>query len=289
VRRANWTKLAKDALSSLIRRAAFLPVSRLRRGYAAIGPFNVAAEVLEIRDLLMAPMTSADSFTVSHDHTLTVGSGSSVLNNDMNMGTGTMTAVQYSSPSHGTISAFNSNGTFTYVPNTHFAGSDSFQYEAHNNDGYSSPTTISISVNNTAPSVTSHSYTIFQDTQSISAANGALHSDSDSDGDTLTASLVSGPAHGSATVNSDGSMSVTPTAGYYGSDSFVVGVSDGIATTNETISLTDTSPFSAQTNTANTPFNDYSSYGPFAASQLTGGVQISSPLSPGGCINRGDR
>src|SRR5579863_9953285 len=133
VRRANWTKLAKDALSSLIRRAAFLPVSRLRRGYAAIGPFNVAAEVLEIRDLLMAPMTSADSFTVSHDHTLTVGSGSSVLNNDMNMGTGTMTAVQYSSPSHGTISAFNSNGTFTYVPNTHFAGSDSFQYEAHNN------------------------------------------------------------------------------------------------------------------------------------------------------------
>jgi hypothetical protein len=52
---------------------------------------------------------------VTHGHTLTVGSGSSVLNNDMNMGPGTMTAVQYSSPAHGTISAFNSDGTFTYV------------------------------------------------------------------------------------------------------------------------------------------------------------------------------
>ena len=59
-------------------------------------------------------------------------------------------------------------------------------------------------------------------------------------------------------------------------------VTDGIATTNQTVSLTFIDHFNAQTNTPDAPIDDYSSYGPFSASQLTGGVQVSSPLSPSG-------
>ncbi|HEY2251086.1 MAG TPA: Ig-like domain-containing protein, partial [Planctomycetaceae bacterium] len=258
--RTRWSHLARSAFRSLVQRfsqrSAFGHAAglRLRRGYDSFGSLSAAAEVLEIRQLLSAPMAMGDGpYNVTHDHTLTVGSGSSVLNNDMNMGPGTMTGVQYSSPGHGTINYFSSDGTWQYSPDSLWAGSDSFQYRAHNNDGYSSPTTITISVNNWAPSVgMGHNYTIYEDTQSVSAANGALSGASDNDGDTLTATLVSGPAHGSVVLNSDGSFSVTP-SGYYGSDSFVVGVTDGIATTNETINLTDASPFSAQTNTPNTP------------------------------------
>jgi YD repeat-containing protein len=49
------------------------------------------------------------------------------------------------------------------------------------------------------------------------------------------------------------------------------------------VSLSITSPFSAQTNSPDTPFNDYTSYGPFSTSQLTGGVQVaySLPASAG--------
>ncbi len=51
----------------------------------------------------------------------------------------------------------------------------------------------------------------------------------DVDGDVLTFSLVDGhgPAHGHATVNSDGSFTYTPDANYNGSDSFQYQVSDG--------------------------------------------------------------
>ena len=285
--RTSWSRLANTAFRSLVQRLSqrsrFVRTarSRRRRSNDCFGSICAAAEVLEIRQMLSAPMAIGDNYNVTHDHTLTAGSYSSVLSNDMNMGMGTMTASLYSSPSHGTLSAFNSNGTFTYVPSYHFVGTDSFQYEAHNNDGYSSPATVSISVTNTAPTVIGHSYTIYEDSQSVSAANGVLASDSDYDGDSLTASLVSGPSHGSITLNSDGSFTLTPTAGYYGADSFVAGVSDGVATTDETVSLTITSPFSAQTNSPDTPVNDYSSYGPFSASQLTGGVQVSNPLVQG--------
>src|SRR5436190_20109347 len=189
--RTSWSSLATTAFRSLVQRVSLrsgfsLPArSRRRRGNDCFGSINVAAEVLEVRDMLMAPMTFSDSYSVAHDHTL---NASSVLSNDTNMGMGTMTAVQYSSPSHGTISAFNSNGTFTYVPTTHFAGSDSFQYEAHNDDGYSSPTTISLTVSNTAPTATNDSYTIYKDSVTISSGSGLLANDSDIDGDTLTGS-----------------------------------------------------------------------------------------------------
>ena len=57
-------------------------------------------------------------------------------------------------------------------------------------------------------------------------------SDADA-GDTLTFSLVSGPANGSVTVNSDGTYSFTPNTGFAGSDSFVYRVEDssGLSTT----------------------------------------------------------
>ena len=44
---------------------------------------------------------------------------------------------------------------------------------------------------------------------------------------TLTAALVSGPAHGSVTLNPDGSFTYTPAAGYCGADSFAYAASDG--------------------------------------------------------------
>ena len=50
--------------------------------------------------------------------------------------------------------------------------------------------------------------------------------DTDLDGDTLSVSAASQPAHGTVTIGADGKLVYTPTRGYYGSDSFTYTVSD---------------------------------------------------------------
>ena len=47
------------------------------------------------------------------------------------------------------------------------------------------------------------------------------------DGDPLTAVLVSGPAHGTLTLNADGSFTYTPDANFNGTDSFTYKANDG--------------------------------------------------------------
>ena len=57
-----------------------------------------------------------------------------------------------------------------------------------------------------------------------------LGNDSDVDGNPLTAILVSGPSHGTLTLNADGGFTYTPDVNYNGPDSFTYKANDGAAT-----------------------------------------------------------
>src|SRR5207249_3626361 len=58
-------------------------------------------------------------------------------------------------------------------------------------------------------------------------------------GDALTAILVSSPAHGSVTLNANGSFTYTPAANYNGGDSFTYKANDGALNSNvATVSIT---------------------------------------------------
>ena len=57
-----------------------------------------------------------------------------------------------------------------------------------------------------------------------------LANDTDPNGDALTAVLVTNPAHGTLTLNADGSFTYTPAGDYTGPDSFTYRASDGTPT-----------------------------------------------------------
>ena len=70
------------------------------------------------------------------------------------------------------------------------------------------------------------------------ATGNVLANDTDPDGDALSASLVSGPSHGTLTLGADGGFTYTPSLNYVGPDSFVYAASDGLASTNATANIT---------------------------------------------------
>ncbi len=100
--------------------------------------------------------------------------------------------------------------------------------------------TITVNAVNDAPTAANDSFSTDEDTAlTINAVAGVLADDSDVDGDPLTAVLVSGPGHGSLTLNADGSFTYTPAANFNGADSFTYQANDGSASSNvATVSLT---------------------------------------------------
>ncbi|MGC3971772.1 MAG: cadherin-like domain-containing protein [Pirellulales bacterium] len=80
------------------------------------------------------------------------------------------------------------------------------------------------------PVAVANSYSLSEDGSLSQAAPGVLANDSDVEGNSLTAELVSGPAHATSfTFNADGSFTYVPTANWNGADSFQYRVFDGTA------------------------------------------------------------
>jgi VCBS repeat-containing protein len=177
------------------------------------------------------PVAAADAYSVAQNGTLTVGAATGVLHNDTDTDGDALTASVVSDVGHGSLTLLG-DGSFTYVPAGGFIGSDSFMYKG--NDGFadSNVATVTITVNG-APGVIDHSYGAVENTPlSIPAASGVLVGASDPGGLPLTASRVANAAHGSVTVNADGSFLYTPTAGYFGPDSFTFKANDGTLDSN---------------------------------------------------------
>src|SRR5207302_316194 len=144
-----------------------------------------------------------------------------------------LTATVVSGPTHGTLT-LNMNGGFTYTPAPNYNGADSFTYKAHDGAADSDVATVSITVNpvNDAPVAVNDSYSTNEDTTLMMAAPALLANDPAVDLDPLTAIVVSGPTHGTLTLNTNGSLSYTPAANYSGTDSFTYKANDGTANSN---------------------------------------------------------
>ena len=186
------------------------------------------------------PVAQANAYSLNEDATLTV-SAPGVLANDTDVENDALTAVLVSGPTHAASFTLNANGSFSYTPAPNYFGADSFTYKAQDSHGaYSGVVTATLTINsvNDPPVAHADSYTTTEDTPLSVSVPGVLANDSDVENDTLTVSLISGPAHAAANgfaLNSNGSFSYTPADGYFGADSFTYQVSDGHGGTASTV------------------------------------------------------
>jgi len=91
------------------------------------------------------PVANDDSYSTAQDTTLNI-STPGVLNNDTDAENDPLTVELVSNASNG-VALLNSDGSFSYTPEFGFSGSDSFSYEARdNNSGVSAAATVNISV-----------------------------------------------------------------------------------------------------------------------------------------------
>ena len=81
----------------------------------------------------------------------------------------------------------------------------------------------------TAPVAVNDTYTVNEDNAlSVNPTLGVLRNDSDPDGNTITAIIVSGASFGILSLNSDGSFTYTPLLNFNGMDTFSYVANDGI-------------------------------------------------------------
>jgi Bacterial Ig domain/Bacterial cadherin-like domain len=165
-----------------------------------------------------------DYFSVAADGVLSGG----VLGND----SGSSLTASAGGTSFGSL-VFNSNGSFTYTPTAGTsAPADAFSYTIVNAGG-SSTATAHITI--FQPPVANNDNYVIEPGLTLNAS--VLANDSDPNGDSLLATLLTLPTFGTFCFNADGSSSYTPNAGFHGTDAFSYTASDGSLTSTATVTI----------------------------------------------------
>jgi large repetitive protein len=197
---------------------------------------NVATVTITVGPVQDAPVANDDTATTNEDTPVNID----VLVNDDDPDNDVLTVLLVDDVTDGTL-ALNVDGSFEYEPDPDFNGSDGFTYKVNDGQADSNVATVSITVNavNDAPTANDDAYSTNEDTSLTVAAHGVLNGDTDVEGEPLTAVVVTNPAHGTLTLNADGSFMYTPAVDYNGSDSFTYKANDGGADSNTaTVTIT---------------------------------------------------
>ncbi|NLS27358.1 hypothetical protein S2M10_23530 [Sphingomonas sp. S2M10] len=154
-----------------------------------------------------APIAGAVSATVAYNAPATS------ITLALSGGTPTSVAVA-TPPAHGSATV---NGlTIEYTPAANYYGADSFTYTATNAGGTSAPATVSVTVATPVAPVAADRTGV---AVPYNGGGTAIDLSSSITGVHSSIAVATGPAHGTISVAGD-VVTYTPTAGYYGADSF---------------------------------------------------------------------
>lgn len=141
----------------------------------------------------------------------------------------TVNTTPVSSPTNGAVT-LNANGSYTYTPNNGFLGTDQFNYQVCNTEGFCDTALVTINVfdNGTGNDAPVAHNDIAETLTDVPVTGNVLDNDVDPDGDMLTVNTtpVTPPTNGSVTLMPDGSFTYTPNAGFTGTDQFTYQVCD---------------------------------------------------------------
>ena len=180
----------------------------------------------------LAPEAIDDVASTPYETPITVDAPGA-LGNDS--GTG-ITLTSYTQPGHGSVVA-NADGSFTYTPDAGFAGEDTFDYVIADEVGQSASAVVTITVAPPGgPVAADDDFTTPYETELVVDPDGILGNDA---GTKVTVTDHTDPAHGTVTVNADGSISYTPEPGFTGLDTFTYEITDGFdRTASATVRIT---------------------------------------------------
>jgi hypothetical protein len=191
---------------------------------------NVATVTITVEDEggNQAPVAVDDTATTPINTGVTI----TVLANDTDADGDTLVPSIVAAPANGATTV-NTDGTVLYTPNSGFIGTDTFTYMVNDGTVDSNVATVTVTVDDPA---TNSPPVAVDDAATTSPATAVvitvLANDTDADGDTLVPSIVTAPANGTATVNTDGTVLYTPNAGFTGTETFTYQVNDGTENSN---------------------------------------------------------
>ncbi len=199
-------------------------------GDAFSGKAVVRITVTSVTD---PPVAVGDSYSVASGATLSPSAPGLLANDYHPEGLAvSVDSLNILPPANGRLTSYGSNGSFTYIPDEGFVGTDTFSYRITDGERFSSYATVTITVTGLtlAPVAQPDEYVMTGGTVLQVAAPGVLGNDTVRAGRSLTVDVtggVTGPVSGSLDLRADGSFRYEPMLGFTGSDTFAYRASDG--------------------------------------------------------------
>ena len=210
---------------------------------------DTATVVVTVNPINDAPVAVDDGASTSEDTSVVVP----VLGNDTDIDGDPLTVTDATDPANGSVTV-NADGTITYTPNPNFNGTDTFTYTISDGQGGVGTATVTVVVDpdNDGPTAVDDGSSTPEDTPVVIPV---LDNDTDPDVDPLSVTGASSPANGTATVNTDGTITYTPNPNFSGEDSFDYTISDGAggidtATVTVTVEPVNDAPVAVDDNAA---------------------------------------
>jgi len=194
---------------------------------------------IEVTNTNRPPIALSDTYLAVSGETLTVDAPG-IIGNDYDPDGDDLIAASFFQPANGSVS-LNTAGEVSYTPDDGFAGPDSFTYTIRDDADATDSGTVTFEVQpnaNRSPTAVTDRYSVFQDRTLTVNKPGILANDYDPDGDPITAISFSQPANGTVSLNTAGTLTYTPDAGFVGTDSFSYRIRDaGSATDGSSVEV----------------------------------------------------
>jgi Bacterial Ig domain len=208
---------------------------------------NVTTVTLNMAD--SAPVAVDDDFQIHARPNIFAYKMPDMLANDVDADGDPLTVSIVTGPAHGRLLLDPLDGGYLYKPDVpDFIGTDSFTYIATDGLLQSNTATVTLNIADSAPVAVDDVFPIHARPNIFAyKMPDMLANDVDADGDPLTVSIVTGPAHGRLLLDSiDGGYLYKPDVpDFIGTDSFTYIATDGLLQSNTatvTLNIADSAP-----------------------------------------------